>query len=455
MSETSTLVDWSPTDTQDEQLKETINQLWVVPTEKVIKEVPVVNEQHEVVAQKPQFILKTRGYYGENEPLPTTFEVGMLFPKTNDEFSELYPADKMKKLTDLDDDIYTETRNTMVAIQNSCQNFNDNAMSKWLLVTNQTIEYSQYAIELLTGFGESSFKAQLEVLLDDKYSTPESQNDATFQNTAQMANELLKELSKNAQEKATEVGKLIGQLQAFLGETTANKARIDFLRKQYYNGPVTVGRTNMPKMGKDGKPQEPYAKWLQSELEALREEIRKAFNDYNKTFEDWKHYTTVAVTAVTYIWIPVAGFIAGSVVMGVYADRARKAHNLYEEQKKYAFDKAGEEAPLVKLLEDISMLTSQHEDMATKMQSAIDALGEIKLLFLDQSRNFGLAASMMGLAEGKLRSSLFLRKKFLQTAVDKAVVNWQQVADLAKEFLATADVNTVGITKDVTPPKAE
>ncbi|KAF1940055.1 hypothetical protein EJ02DRAFT_513372 [Clathrospora elynae] len=340
-----------------------------------------------------------------------------------------------------------ETCNTMVEIQNSCQKFNNNYMANWLLVTNQTIQYCQYAIELLTGFGESSLKAQWGTLLDKKYATEASQNNVAFQDAAQASNAILLELSTVAKEKATEVDKLIVELQAtmeFLGDTIANEARIQFLRQQYHDGPVTIGKTKIPSMGADGQPQKPYAFWLQSELETLRANITAAFKEYNDTFDDW---ALVATTAVTYMWVPVFGFIAGSVVMGIHADKARRAHNLYEEQKAHAEKLVADEAPLVKLPVDIRMLGSQHEDMATRMHSAIAALNEIKQLFLAQSLNFGLVASMMGLAKGKVQASLFL-----QQSVDKAVKNWQEVSELAKEFLATADVKTAGITPDVKPP---
>jgi hypothetical protein len=41
-------------------------------------------------------------------------------------------------------------------------------------------------------------------------------------------------------------------------------------------------------MGSDGKtPQQPYAFFLQKELEDLRKEISRAVDQYNKDFDDW------------------------------------------------------------------------------------------------------------------------------------------------------------------------
>jgi hypothetical protein len=166
-----------------------------------------------------------------------------------------------------------------------------------------------------------------------------------------------------------------------------------------------------------------------------------------------KYNTTVAATAATYIWIPIAGWIAGGTTMGMFTARAVTAHDDYEKHKKYAQDKQKEEAPLAKLLEDVRMLVSQQESIAAKMQAAIGALKEIRSLFLSQSKNYGLAASMMGLANAKVNTSLFMRKAFLQNSVNAAVKNWQKVADLAQEFLDTADdVKRTGITPSVTPP---
>ena len=139
--------------------------------------------------------------------------------------------------------------------------------------------------------------------------------------------------------------------------------------------------------------------------------------------------------------------------MGVYTAKAVAAHDDYEEHKNYAQDNQKEEAPLAKLLEDVRMLVSQQKSIAAKMQAAIGALKEIRSLFLSQSKNYGLAASMMGLANGKVNASLSMRKAFLQNSVNAAVKNWQKVADLTQEFLDTADdVKRTGITPSVTPP---
>ncbi|KAF2746504.1 hypothetical protein M011DRAFT_85585 [Sporormia fimetaria CBS 119925] len=449
MSETSTLVDWQPKDQEEVNLKETINQLFNVASEKAIVQVPVVGADNKATEEtKPQFILKTRGYYD----VKAYVAAGMLFPKVKEDFYKLHPKDQMKRLTEVDTEIYEETATAMVDVQNSCQNFNDQHMAKWLLVANGTIEYCQFAIDLLSGFEQGSFRALLDVLLDPKYSTLESQNAQEFQDAAQAANSIFTELSRNARDKATETNALIQDLEAFLGDTVANKTKIDFLKKQYITGPVTVGHSDVIKKGLDGNDQQPYSQYLQTSLDNLRKEIVDAVNQYNAAFDEWKHYTVVAATAVTYAWIPIYGWIAGGTVMGVYTDRARKAHERYETEKKKALEKKAEEGPLVNLIEDVSRLTSQQTAISTLMQSAIDALKEIRSLFLDQARNYGLAASQMGFANGRVRDSFFMRKTYMVQSVDRAVKNWQQVQDLAREFLESADLHTEGIAPGVTPP---
>jgi hypothetical protein len=102
----------------------------------------------------------------------------------------------------------------MVAIHKSCENFNKESMANWFLVANQTIQYCEYAIQLLSGFGESSLGAQLKIVLDNKYSTPESQNDPDFQNAALVCNAILLELSMNAKEKAAVVDQQVKKLEA-------------------------------------------------------------------------------------------------------------------------------------------------------------------------------------------------------------------------------------------------
>jgi len=74
------------------------------------------------------------------------------------------------------------------------------------------MEYCSYAIDLLKRYGESSFQAQLAVILNDKYK--DGHKDEDFTNSAEAAKAILEELSKTAKEKSERTNKTIVQLSA-------------------------------------------------------------------------------------------------------------------------------------------------------------------------------------------------------------------------------------------------
>jgi len=121
--------------------------------------------------------------------------------------------------------------------------------------------------------------------------------------------------------------------------------------------------------------------------------------------------------------------------MGVYTKRAIDAKEEYDKLVQQISDDQKEEPAVLYLLDVVNALTVQFDDILTKMQAALEALGEIKGLFLEQARSYQDAITQMGLAKGTIDRNLFLRKLFISKAIDKSVMQWQNVStQIRSEF---------------------
>lgn len=122
----------------------------------------------------------------------------------------------------------------MVGVHTSCAEFNKDALpnfSKWDcggsgpgsacpedtdaeagLITNETKEYAETAIEQLTGLGDGSFQGMLDILTSDRYKEEGSENSEEFQGASKAASGILLDLSKQAQKKADRISTLVKQI---------------------------------------------------------------------------------------------------------------------------------------------------------------------------------------------------------------------------------------------------
>jgi hypothetical protein len=78
-----------------------------------------------------------------------------------------------------------------------------------VLVANKQIEYRNYAIDVISGYGEDSLEAQFEILVANKYTSATAQEAPEFVDARDLADVLLQDLSESARVKADEFDKLI------------------------------------------------------------------------------------------------------------------------------------------------------------------------------------------------------------------------------------------------------
>ncbi|GKU22943.1 unnamed protein product [Fusarium langsethiae] len=395
--------------------------------------------------KKPRFIIQSHGYLD----VRAYVAAGLAFPKDAGTFESLHPKDGLKPLNDLDPNVYQlqqETENVMVRVYDSCDDFNKNSLPNFRTITNETIVVSQLAIQNLTGLGDGSFQAMLNILTDDKYSEPGSEETDEFQGAAQTASDILFDMRKTAKEKAETIKGLAGSITSYGNKVQTIKDDVDKVVTKFQGEEAKDGQAAVA--GIMSK--------LNTELENCRTALKKAVDDANSAKADYDYDKKVADTSVAYIWIPFFGWISGTTVLITYNKKAQAAWNEYQKQLGLQSDDKKEIASLEAVIGAVNMLSQQNKTMSDQISRAQVALKEIQKVFEEMGRDLERAAELMGAAKGYVRKSLFARKRVIKSRIDEAVKDYQDTIDAAQELLDTdSNIQTSGITPDVSAPKVE
>ncbi|KAF4305432.1 hypothetical protein GTA08_BOTSDO06475 [Botryosphaeria dothidea] len=386
---------------------------------------------------KPRFILQSHGYYD----VKAYVAAGLVFPKDAASFQGLHPKEGLQKLLDLDPSIYQQTQDAMVGVYTSCNEFNKNALPNFRLITLDTKEYSNYAIMQLTGLGEGSFQGMLDILTSDKYATKGSEESDEFKGAAQSASDILLDLSETATVKATKIAAMVKEITTFQVRVENDKKLVDGVVLKFQG---------------DGTPSSGYVSKLNTSLAELRKGVQDAVNTAKEKQAEYDHDDAVATGAIGYIWIPIAGWIAGTTVLITYNNYAKAAWAEYQRQLGIEASKNKEVKALEAVISDVNLLANQNKTMSDQMKKAITALGEIQKVFEQLAVDLGSASSMMGAADKFVRKGLWQRKNMIRSRVNDAVKSWQDALEAATELLNTdGNIKTEGATPDVTPPKID
>ncbi|CAI7643633.1 unnamed protein product [Penicillium glandicola] len=210
---------------------EVMENLYKLPLLAVKTAESTPGSKEEVPKEKEVFLLKCRSYYD----LRAYLFAGMTLPSSSEQFKRLYPPENCKKLTTVDAGIY---------------------------------------------------EGQVGILLNDKYEK-ESNRDKAFEDSRKACRSLLGGLETTASKTAAEIKKVIAKLEGFQTETILNQSAVNFLKKQYKQGPVVDTLTGSAKLDADGKPFKPYAKYINEELENLREQLTKDINRRDEEYDNW------------------------------------------------------------------------------------------------------------------------------------------------------------------------
>ncbi|KAF4436094.1 hypothetical protein FACUT_6666 [Fusarium acutatum] len=268
----------------------------------------------------------------------------------------------------------------------------------------------QSLIDQLTGTGEASLQGMISALTSQTYSQPGSENDSEFKDLAQSVSDAPE--SESAGEPESQQYSGLDSQHRFRSKIQATKQEIDAVVEKLglYDGDNYIGTLD-----------ETFSMnqtFLNNTVEAAQ--AAKA---------NWDRNMMEVNTAVTYIWIPVAGWISGSSAVST---------------------KQNDPIPLVGA---VNLLSMQNGAICDRLRSVGVALQEIQSIFAAIGNNLGQAATLMAAADASVRTSLIANQQAIQAGITKAVKEFQETLTAVQTLVAIeSNIQTTGITADINAP---
>lgn len=132
---------------------------------------------------------------------------GKTFPRTTAEFSAKMPKPGCSQLTNCDPDIYQKTMDTIVTIGSSCYAYHQSNLAKLVTAATTAAQFSDTTISMMVD-ADMGLRPSLNVMLDPKYRTVASQDDA-FSDARELAVMVLTDLKTDANEKEAEIKEIV------------------------------------------------------------------------------------------------------------------------------------------------------------------------------------------------------------------------------------------------------
>nr|RBQ86052.1 hypothetical protein FVER53263_13754 [Fusarium verticillioides] len=155
--------------------------------------------------------------------------------------------------------------------------------------------------------------------------------------------------------------------------------------------------------------------------------------------------------AVSYMWIPVTGWLSSSNPILSMQTRFRMAWAKYRahiakkstDTNKTAYALAGA----------VNLLSMQNGVLCDRLRSVGVALHEIQSTFAALGSNLGQAATLMAAADGTVRTSLIANQQGIQAGITNAVKEFQDTLSAVQSLVAVdSNIQTTGITADISAP---
>ncbi|KAF5720981.1 hypothetical protein FMUND_3884 [Fusarium mundagurra] len=380
--------------------------------------------------KRPRFILQSYGYLD----LRVSLVAGMTFPADTSSFETLYPKASLPSLNSFDPLLYQETETTIVDFWNSCNEFSSYALTSFWTVFAETQILCQALIDQLGGVGETSLQGMISTLTSQTYSQPGSENDLQFKDLAQNASGMLVNLSQLANQKATSIQGLAAGIAAQASKIQAMKQEIDSVVKKF--GLV------------DG---DKYIATLDSTFAMNQIVLNNSVEETQVTIANWERELTQANGAVSYIWIPVTGWLSASNPILSKQNNFRMAWAKY--QAHIAKKSTDTNKTAYALAGAVNLLFMQNGVLCDRLRTVGVALQEIQSTFAAIGSNLGQAATLMAAADGSVRTSLIANQQAIQAGITKAVKEFQDTLSAVQSLVAIdSKIQTTGITADIDAP---
>ncbi|PNP76020.1 hypothetical protein FNYG_10578 [Fusarium nygamai] len=401
------------------------------PTGSLTRSMLVIEDDGSCSSQKrPRFILQSYGYLD----LRVSLVAGMSFPADTSSFETLYPKASLSSLNSFDPLLYQETETAIVDFWNSCNEFSSYALTNFWTVFAETQILCQSLIGQLTGAGAASLQGMISTLTSQTYSQPGSENDPQFKSLAQSVSEMFLNLSQQANQKATSIQSLAATIAAQASKIQAMKQEIDSVVKKFGLN--------------DG---DNYIVTLDATFDINQIDLNNSVKETQVTIENWERELIQANGAVSYIWIPVTGWLSASNPILSMQNGFRMAWPKY--QAHIAKKSTDTNKTAYALAGAVNLLFMQNGVLRDKLRSVGVALQEIQSTFAALGGNLGQAATLMAAADGSVRTSLIANQQAIQAGITKAVKEFQDTLSAVQTLVAVdSNIQTTGITADINAP---
>jgi hypothetical protein len=158
-----------------------------------------------------------------------------------------------------------------------------------------------------------------------------------------------------------------------------------------------------------------------------------------------------ANTVVSYIWIPVAGWISGS---NAILTKQKDVRMAWAEYQAHIGNKSTDATKTAyALVGAVNLLSLQNQAICARVRSVGVALQEIQSTFVAIGNNLGQASTLMAAADDSVRTSLIANQQAIQAGITKAVQEFQDTLSAVQALIAIdSSIQTSGITADIDAP---
>lgn len=176
-----------------------------------------------------------------------------------------------------------------------------------------------------------------------------------------------------------------------------------------------------------------YLAFLSTDYADAVAKLSTTLDQYNGKYDDWKTATGLAVgVGVSFGWVPIFGWIP-------LAFAAHNADNLHK-----AWGKLWDEYEALKrenenearLIEFVTKMVAQFDDVDKKIQGAVDAVGTLGQVFQDQADSYeGIRSTLGFLRLGASSADAGNRKAFIGSKLKMSVKKLEELNVASRGFM--------------------
>ncbi|KAF4493475.1 hypothetical protein FAGAP_10394 [Fusarium agapanthi] len=390
---------WTPIDEHDEHLKEIFEQKLGLATVNLLK-ATVLRE-----SSCTSFILDRLDFLDLQALCVSVADI----PQGEESFRELIPEEACGKLTEIDPQIYEQTKKAMSIIARYCGDWNVWEMPSLLRITQEKYTYS--------------LKQTLEVIMQKKYEEKSSW-DCEFYEALYITRRKLKSLHEAALGRMRQIDLTYQALDLIKLKVMCSEKSVEFLRKHYIDGPAQSPT--------DESTTQSYAYILNPELQKSIDDTIKPLMQFRN--DEFKRQGSSSGNLLCW-WIAPVGVVWMPASVIEQKDLMKKIERLQHDIARARTD----QKETTVLLENVNLLTIQFKNIHRKIDNTLAALLQLKNFFQSQHETYeNLTLYLAFLEEYPNRQAKLSRRwSFIKQHLMHLTRNLKHLVAAAEEFNET------------------